>query len=63
VISTARFNAYRAGEAMQMQRLRKMITKNLGILYYGLGSSQDPGSVMYGQIMGPDDLDAVSEDY
>ena len=63
VISTARFNAYRADEARQMQRLRKMITKNLGFLYYGLGSSQDPGSVMYGQIMGPDDLDAVSEDY
>ena len=63
VISTARFNAYRADEAMQMLRLRKMITKNLGFLYYGLGSSQDPGSVMYGQIMGPDDLDAVSEDY
>ncbi len=63
VISTARFDAYRADEAMQMQRLRKMITKNLGFLYYGLGSSQDPGSVMYGQILGPDDLDAVSEDF
>ena len=63
VISTARFNAGRADDAKQMQRLRKMITKNLGFLYYGLGSSQDPGSVMYGQIMGPDDLDAVSEDY
>ena len=63
VISTARFNAGRADEAKQMQRLRKMTTKNLGFLYYGLGSSQDPGSVMYGQIMGPDDLDAVSEDY
>jgi predicted Zn-dependent protease len=63
VISTARFDAGRADEAKQMQRLRKMVTKNLGILYYGLGSSQDPGSVMYGQIMGPDDLDAVSEDY
>jgi predicted Zn-dependent protease len=63
VISTARFDAYRADEAKQMQRLRKMITKNLGFLYYGLGSSDDPGSVMYGQIMGPDDLDAVSEDY
>ena len=63
VISTARFNAGWADEAKQMQRLRKMISKNLGFLYYGLGSSQDPGSVMYGQIMGPDDLDAVSEDY
>jgi predicted Zn-dependent protease len=63
VISTARFNADRADEAKQMQRLRKMITKNLGFLYYGLGSSDDPGSVMYGQILGPDDLDAVSEDF
>ena len=63
VISTARFNAGRADEARQMQRLRKMTTKNLGFLYYGLGRSDDPGSVMYGQILGPDDLDAVSEDY
>jgi predicted Zn-dependent protease len=63
VISTARFGAYRADEAKQMQRLRKMVTKNLGILYYGLGQSDDPGSVMYGPILGPDDLDAVSEDF
>jgi predicted Zn-dependent protease len=63
VISTARFDAYWVGEAKQMQRLRKMVTKNLGILYYGLGQSEDPGSVMYGPILGPDDLDAVSEDF
>ena len=63
VISTARFGAYRADEAKQLQRLRKMLTKNLGILYYGLGQSEDPGSVMYGPILGPDDLDAVSEDF
>jgi len=63
VISTARFDAYRADEARQMQRLRKMVTKNLGILYYGLGQSEDPGSVMYGPILGPDDLDRVSEDF
>jgi predicted Zn-dependent protease len=63
VVSTARFDAFRADEAKQMQRLRKMVTKNLGFLYYGLGTSEDPGSVMYGQILGPDDLDAVSEDF
>jgi hypothetical protein len=40
-----------------------MVTKNLGFLYYGLGRSEDPSSVMYGQILGPDDLDAVSEDF
>jgi len=63
VVSTARFDAYRADEAQQMQRLRKMVTKNLGILYYGLGQSEDPGSVMFGPILGPGDLDRVSEDF
>ena len=47
----------------RMQRIQKMITKNLGILYYGLPQSDDPGSVLYKSILGPDDLDRASEDF
>ncbi len=44
-------------------RLRKMITKNLGIMYYGLEQSKDRRSVMFGPILGVDDLDSVGEEF
>ena len=63
VVSSARMDALGAGDARQLQRLRKMVTKNLGILYYGLAPSTDPRSVLYRDILGPQDLDRVSEDF
>lgn len=63
IVSTARMDALGADDALQHQRLRKMVTKNLGILYYGLGVSQDPRSVLYRDILGPQDLDYASEDF
>ena len=45
------------------QRLRKMITKNLGILYFGLSQTSDPRSVMYNGILGLEELDAIGEDF
>jgi hypothetical protein len=44
-------------------RLRKIVTKDIGILYYGLPQSQSPKSVLYSQIMGIEELDAVGEDF
>lgn len=44
-------------------RLRKAVTKDLGILYYGLPLSKNPTSVLYDRIMGIDDLDAVAEEF
>ena len=63
VVSAARMDAGFADEARQHQRLRKMVTKNLGILYYGLAVSDDPRSVLYRDILGPQDLDYASEDF
>jgi predicted Zn-dependent protease len=63
VVSTARMDAGFATEERQHQRLRKMVTKNLGILYYGLAVSDDPRSVLYRDILGPQDLDYASEDF
>jgi hypothetical protein len=40
-------------------RLRKIVTKDLGILYYGLPQSQNAKSVLYNQIMGIEELDQV----
>ena len=42
-------------------RLRKMVMKNIGIMYYGLPISDNPRSVLYGQIGGVDELDRMSE--
>lgn len=44
-------------------RLRKMITKSLGLLYFRLPLSDDPTSVLYHSILGLEDLDAVGEDF
>ena len=40
-----------------------MITKNIGIMYYGLPASPNPRSVMYNDILGVDDLDRMTEDF
>ncbi len=63
IVSSARMEDGFATEERRSQRLRKMVTKNLGILYYGLGVSDDPRSVLYRDILGPDDLDYASEDF
>ncbi len=44
-------------------RLRKVVTKDIGLLYYHLAISDDPRSVLYGNILSLDDLDAVSEEF
>jgi predicted Zn-dependent protease len=65
VVSYARMNPVNLGESPDDERLRtrlrKMVTKNVGIKYYGLPLSRDPRSVLYGQIGGVDDLDRISE--
>jgi predicted Zn-dependent protease len=64
VISTARMgDGLFVDAARRLRRIQKMVTKNLGILYYGLPQSDDPGSVLYRNILGPTDLDRASEDF
>ena len=64
VVSTARMgDGLFVDEGRRMQRIRKMVTKNIGVLYYRLPQSDDPGSVMYRNILGPQDLDKASEDF
>jgi predicted Zn-dependent protease len=67
VVSTARMDDAAWGGAPDAQRLevrlRKMVTKNLGILYFGLDQSSDRRSVMFGPILGLGDLDSAGEDF
>lgn len=44
-------------------RLRKMVTKNIGIMHYGLRPSDDPRSVLYNNIGGLRELDRMGEDF
>jgi predicted Zn-dependent protease len=66
VVSPARMDRgcmglVRADDERTMARLRKMVGKNIGILYFGLGMSADSASMLYGRIGGPQELDAMSE--
>ncbi len=47
----------------QMARLRKMVGKNIGVLFYGLPLSNNPRSMMYVAIGGPQELDTMREDF
>jgi predicted Zn-dependent protease len=52
-----------ADETTQVARLRKMIGKNIGVLFYRLPLSNHPRSMMYGSIGGPQELDAMLEEF
>jgi predicted Zn-dependent protease len=66
VVSTARLSVLDLGHPFSdvaATRLRKIVTKDIGILYYGLPQSDNPHSVLYNQIMGIEELDAEGEDF
>lgn len=65
VISTFRMNpeiyGQPANEEAFRTRVRKMVSKYIGVLYYELPESSDPLSPVYGSIGGLGDLDNMSE--
>jgi predicted Zn-dependent protease len=46
-----------------LSRIRKMVTKNVGLLYYDLDQSDNPRSVLYRKVGGVKDLDYMGEDF
>ena len=52
-----------ADEARQLDRLRKMVGKNIGVLHYRLPLSRDPRSMLYAQVGGPQELDVMADSY
>jgi predicted Zn-dependent protease len=67
VVSTARMNLHYEGEpasqANETSRLQKMITKDIGIMYYNKSTNNNPRSVLFSGILGIEELDQVSEDF
>jgi predicted Zn-dependent protease len=67
IVSTARMNLEYPGEplaeATLEKRLRKTLTKDIGILYYGMSPNNNPQSVLYSGILGIQELDRVTEEF
>ncbi len=65
VISTFRMNPEAYGgtpdDELLFSRARKLMTKYIGILYYGLLDSDDPESPLYNSILSTADLDDMKE--
>jgi predicted Zn-dependent protease len=65
VVSTARMASALGsfGGLEEFTRLRKMVTRDIGVLYYGLPLNDDPDSVLYRDVSGLDDLDNMSDEF
>lgn len=67
VVSTARMDPANFGEpadeSLLNTRLRKMVTKNIGILYFGKSQNNNPQSVLYSSVGGCEELDAMGEEF
>ena len=67
IVSSARMDPVSFGflpdDELLQTRLRKMLSKNIGIMYYKLPQKSDRRSVMFGPILGIDDLDSMGEDF
>lgn len=48
---------------VMIARMRKMLTKQIGLQYYGLPNRQEKTSVLFSSILGLDDLDAMSPEF
>ncbi len=67
VVSSARMDpvnfGYLPDDELLQTRLRKMLSKNIGIMYYKLPQKSDRKSVMFGPILGIRDLDSMGADF
>jgi predicted Zn-dependent protease len=67
VVSIARMDPINLGQPanddLLRTRLRKITTKNIGILYYRKPQNDNPGSVLYSQVGGIEELDNMGEDF
>lgn len=66
VVSSARMDRGCLGllpvsDDRQLARMRKMVGKNIGVLYFRLPLNRDPRSLLYAYVGGPQELDAMSE--
>lgn len=52
-----------ADKALLASRARKMLTKNIGLMYFKKPASTNPKSALYNNILGLDDLDNMGEEF
>lgn len=67
VVSTAQLNPHMGslpgiGDLLD-QRVRKLVGRDLGLIYYKLPSSNDPTSLMYSDLSDPSEVDRLQESY
>lgn len=63
VVSNARMKFGEFSQNKFDSRLRKMVSKNIGIMHYGLQPSDNPRSVLYKNVGGLLELDYMGEDF
>ena len=67
VVSNARMNPINLGQPANAEllysRVRKMIMKDIGVLYYQMRPNNNPHSVLYSNIQGVEDLDNMSDEF
>jgi tetratricopeptide (TPR) repeat protein len=67
VVSSARMNPANLGQRASAEllntRFRKMVMKNIGILYYEMPTNNNPKSVLYNKIDGVEELDRMGEEF
>ena len=67
VVSNARMNPANLGQPASAEllntRFRKMVMKNIGILYYEMPPNSNPRSVLYNKIDGVEELDRMGEEF
>ena len=63
VVCSARMNSKPLDTVGLHRRLTRMISREIGFLYYGLPFSRNERSVVRSSIMGADELDGVGEDF
>jgi predicted Zn-dependent protease len=66
VVSSARLDVgclglFPADEDRQLARVRKIVGKHIGLMYFRLPLSRDPRSMLYAGVRGPQELDGMSE--
>ena len=67
VVSSARLDPVNLGEPandeLLERRLRKIVLKNIGILYYWLPTNYNPNSALYDDVNSVEDIDKMGEDF
>lgn len=63
VVSTFAMELGEPDPARVETRLRRMVGKNVGLMYFGLEASDDPRSLVYRSIVSVGDLDAMGDEF